>query len=104
MGSLPEGTVTFLFTDVEGSTRLLERFGDRLTEALTAHHDLAAEAVTANGGVIFETVGDAVYAAFADPLAGARGALAVQRAMLGHDWGELGEVRVRIALHAGPVE
>jgi hypothetical protein len=53
---------------------------------------------------VFETVGDAVYAAFADPAACACAALAAQRAMLTHDWGPLGDVRIRIALHRGPVE
>jgi predicted ATPase/class 3 adenylate cyclase len=101
---LPEGTVNFLFSDVEGSTRLLERFGDRLTAALVAHHELLARAVAEEDGVVFETVGDAVYAAFAEPLACARAAVAAQRAMLTYDWGALGDVRIRIALHRGPVE
>ena len=100
----PEGIVSFLFTDIEGSTRLLERFGDRLTAALTEHHELLARAVEANGGGVFETVGDAVYAAFADPAACACAAVAIQAAMLAHDWGPLGDVRVRVALHRGSVE
>ena len=104
MSALPEGVVSFLFTDVEGSTRLLERFGGRLTEALKTHHDLIAAAVEEHGGVVFETVGDAVYAAYRDPVACARSAVSIQRAILGHDWAELGEVRVRIALHVGAVE
>jgi class 3 adenylate cyclase len=59
---LPTGTVTFLFTDVESSTRLLEQHPSTYRAALRRHHDLLREAVEAHGGVVFETVGDAVSA------------------------------------------
>ncbi|MDP9249910.1 MAG: hypothetical protein M3O78_00875, partial [Chloroflexota bacterium] len=61
---LPAGVVTFLFTDLEGSTRLLERDPKGMGVAMARHHELLAQAVDDHGGVIFETVGDAVYAAF----------------------------------------
>ena len=102
--ALPEGDVTFLFTDIEGSTRLLERFGDRLTSAMALHHELLTDAVATHGGVVFETVGDAVYAAFPRPLGGVQAAAAAHRAMAAQDWGDLGAVRVRIAVHRGEVE
>jgi predicted ATPase len=104
MRPLPEGDVAFLFSDIEGSTRLLERFGAHLTTAMGAHHDLLTSPVQAHDGVVFETVGDAVYAAFSDPMDAALAAAACHRAMATTDWGELGDVRVRIALHRGPVE
>ena len=63
--TLPAGTVTFLFTDLEGSTRLLEAHPAAYHDAVARHHALLLEAVTSHGGVVFETVGDAVYAAFA---------------------------------------
>jgi predicted ATPase len=71
---------------------------------VTRHHDLMAAAVTDHRGVVFETVGDAVYAAFAHPADGVRAAIVAQRAMQTEPWGDLGDVRVRIAVHLGPVE
>ena len=67
--ALPEGTVTFLFTDLEGSTRLREAHPAASREAVARHHALLRAAVEANGGTVFETVGDAVCAAFAAPAA-----------------------------------
>src|SRR5262245_65813042 len=65
--TLPTGTVTFLFTDLEGSTRLLQAHPAAYREAVRRHHELLLEAVEASDGAVFETVGDAVYAAFARP-------------------------------------
>jgi len=67
MPALPSGTVTFLFTDVERSTRLLERHPEAYRSAITQHHTILREAVEQNHGAVFETVSDAVYAAFASP-------------------------------------
>ena len=75
MPDLPSGTVTFLFSDVEGSTQLLEEHGAALGVALARHHAMFEEIVAEHGGGIFETVGDAVYAAFADPSAAVAAAL-----------------------------
>jgi len=104
MDSLPDGIVTFLFTDVEGSTRLLERDPDALDTALARHHEILAVAVAAHRGAVFETVGDAVYAAFASPTDGLAAAAAIQRAMAATDWSPLPPLRVRIAVERGPVE
>ena len=65
--ALPSGVVTFLFTDVEGSTQLPNAHLDAHRAAVRRHHDLLAAAVVVNHGVVFETVGEAVYAAFARP-------------------------------------
>jgi class 3 adenylate cyclase len=62
MADLPTGTVTFLFTDLEGSTRLLQAHPHAYREAVARHHALLRGAVEGHGGVVFETVGDAVYA------------------------------------------
>jgi predicted ATPase/class 3 adenylate cyclase len=102
--ALPTGTVTFLFTGVEGSTRLLERFPTAYPAALARQATLVRGAIEAYGGVIFETVGDAVYAAFpraADAVAAAREA---QLALEAKPWGEVGAIRVRMGLHTGEVE
>src|SRR5262245_17594879 len=102
-GALPTGTVTFLFTDLEGSTRLLEAHPDAYREAVARHHALLLQAVEARGGVVFETVGDAVYAAFRRPTDAVRAALAGQRALQAHDWGAA-PLRARMGLHHGEVD
>jgi predicted ATPase/class 3 adenylate cyclase len=104
---LPTGTVTFLFTDLEGSTRLLEAHPAAYRDAVRRHHALLRGAVEANGGVVFETVGDAVYAAFARPTDAVAAALAGQVALHQEDWGALGAagaLRARMGLHTGEVE
>jgi basic membrane lipoprotein Med (substrate-binding protein (PBP1-ABC) superfamily)/class 3 adenylate cyclase len=100
----PDGTVAFLFSDVEGSTQLLERHGAAMGAALERHHLLLERSVRAHGGVVFETVGDAVYAAFARPEAAAAAALDAHRALGAEDWTPIVRLAVRIALHTGPVE
>jgi predicted ATPase/class 3 adenylate cyclase len=101
---LPEGEVTFLFTDVQGSTRLLEEHPEAYGERIARHHELLATAVTGKRGVVFETIGDAVYAAFADPRDAVDAAVDGQRALAAEDWAPLGEIKVRMGLHTGPVE
>jgi len=104
MSELASGTVTFLFTDVEGSTRLLERYPEAYRSAIARHHTILREAVEQNHGSLFETVGDAVYAAFGTPGDAVLAALRAQRDLHGAAWGALGPLRVRMALHTGEVE
>jgi predicted ATPase/class 3 adenylate cyclase len=104
MTELPSGAVTFLFSDVEGSTQLLERHGARMGPALARHHELFEQTVSAHDGAIFETVGDAVYAAFAGPSDAVGAALDAQRALVAEDWGPIARLAVRIAIHTGEVE
>ena len=101
---LPAGTVSFLFTDIEGSTRLLEQHPQEMGAAMSRHHDLLRDAVEANSGIVFETLGDGVYASFARAGDGVRAAIAGQRAIGAEDWGEVGEIRVRMGLHTGDVQ
>jgi predicted ATPase len=103
-GALPAGTVTFLFTDLEGSTRLLEAHPTAYRDAVRRHHDLLRETVEGHGGVVFETVGDAVYAAFAQATDAVAAALAGQVALQREDWEEVGALRARMGLHTGEVE
>jgi predicted ATPase/class 3 adenylate cyclase len=103
-GALPAGTVTFLFTDLAGSTRLLEAHPAAYRVAVRRHHALLRAAVEGHGGAVFETVGDAVYAAFARPTDAAAAALAGQLALRAEAWGEVGELRARVGLHTGEVE
>src|SRR5438477_6330696 len=99
---LPEGTVTFLFTDIEGSTRLLIEDPQLYADALLRHDEILRTAVDANDGVVFETVGDAFYAAFADPVAAVEAALSAQLALRAEPWAA-GPIKARMAVHAGPV-
>ncbi len=104
MALLPSGMVTFLFTDVQGSTLLLERHPEAYPSAIARHHAVLAGAVAQNRGAVFETVGDAVYAAFASPRDAVAAALLAQRELRGASWGETGPLRVRMGLHTGEVE
>jgi class 3 adenylate cyclase/DNA-binding CsgD family transcriptional regulator len=102
--ALPEGTVTFLFTDLEGSARPLQVHPDAYRDAVRRHHALLREAVEAHGGVVFEKVGDAVYAAFAQATDAVAAALAGQLALRREDWGAVGELRARMGVHSGEAE
>jgi class 3 adenylate cyclase len=101
MTSLPSGTVTFVFSDIEGSTSLLKRLGDRYAEVLAEHRRLVRETFGAQGGVEIDTQGDAFFFAFARARDAVGGAVAVQRAHAEHAWPEGETVRVRMGLHTG---
>jgi predicted ATPase/class 3 adenylate cyclase len=101
MTALPTGIVTFLFTDVEGSTRLWEADPAAMRQAVDRHLTLLDEAIVAHRGVHFKTMGDAVQAAFTTPDDALAAAVAGQRALVAADWGELGPLRVRMAVHVG---
>ncbi|MDX6512134.1 MAG: hypothetical protein QOE36_1638, partial [Gaiellaceae bacterium] len=101
MVELPQGTVTFLFTDIEGSTRLLKHLGDRYSDVLGVHRRLLRDAAEARDGREVDTQGDSFFFAFARANAALGAAVAAQRALAEHDWPEGGEVRVRMGLHTG---
>jgi predicted ATPase/class 3 adenylate cyclase len=98
---LPSGTVTFLFTDIEGSTQLWERHRQAMPAALARHEAILRQAIASRGGVVFKTIGDAVCAAFASALDAVQAALAAQRALATESWAI--PLRVRMALHTGVV-
>jgi predicted ATPase/class 3 adenylate cyclase len=98
---LPTGTVTFLFTDIEGSTKLWEQYPDAMREALQRHDTLLREAVEANGGYVFKTVGDAFCAAFPTAVDALAATLSAHRALQAEDWGETGPLKIRAGLHTG---
>jgi predicted ATPase len=101
---LPSGTVAFLLTDIEGSTARWERNRQAMTAVVARHMALLDAAIHAHGGVHFKTVGDAVQAAFPTAHAALAASLDAQRALLAEDWGELGPLRVRMAIHAGEAD
>src|SRR6188508_1269385 len=96
--------LTFLFADVEGSTRLMERHGADAGAALSRYHELVALAASRHGGKLFERIGDGAYACFTDAGEAVAAADAVQRAIVEHDWGVIGRMRVRISIVTGDVE
>jgi predicted ATPase/class 3 adenylate cyclase len=104
MDSLPTGTVTFLFTDIEGSTKLWGQYPEAMKAALARHDALLRAAIEAQGGYVFKTVGDAFCAAFNTATEAMIAAVAAQRALHAEAWGQTGEVRVRMALHTGAAE
>ncbi len=104
MDTLPGGTVTFLFTDIEGSTLLLKQLGPAWGATLDAHHELLRAAIEGAGGKKVNTNGDAVFAVFPRPLDAIAAAAAAQCALAGTDWPEGVRLRVRMGLHTGEAE
>src|SRR5438445_342493 len=101
---LPTGTVTFLFTDIEGSTPLWEREPGPMRAALAQHDAILQRAVAAHQGVHYKTIGDAIQAAFALPADAVAAALAAQRELEAAEWLTSAPLRVRMGLHTGPAE
>ena len=99
--SLPTGTVTFLFTDIEGSTRLLHALGDRFDAVLNRHHEVLRGALIGRGGVEVATEGDSFFVVFPSPSAAVETAILAQRALHEEDWGDGVELRVRMGIHTG---
>jgi predicted ATPase/class 3 adenylate cyclase/DNA-binding CsgD family transcriptional regulator len=101
VSGLPSGPVTFLFTDIEGSTRLVKALRDRYAQVLAAHQRIIRAAIAAQGGYEVDTQGDAFFAAFGSAKQAVLCALEIQRALAAHDWPDSGQVRVRIGVHTG---
>src|SRR3712207_3168389 len=101
MPEFPGGTVTLLFTDIEGSTRLLRRLDERYAEVLAEHHQLLRAAFATHGGREVDTQGDSFFVAFPRAVDAVRAAVDAQRALAHHPWPEGGSVRVRMGLHTG---
>lgn len=101
---LPTGTVTFLFTDIEGSTSRWEHDQETMAAALVRHDALLREAIVLHGGYVFKTVGDAFYAAFPTAVQALTASLTAQRALAATDWQHSDPLRVRMAIHTGAAE
>jgi class 3 adenylate cyclase len=101
MADLPSGAVTFVFTDIEGSTQLVRQLRDRYAEALTEHQRLVRAAFTGHGGHEIDTQGDAFFYAFGNAHEAVLAAVEAQLALSGHPWTDESELKVRIGVHTG---
>jgi class 3 adenylate cyclase/CheY-like chemotaxis protein len=101
MQALPTGTVTFLFTDLEASTQLAHRLGDRWQEVLVEHRRLVRAAVAEAPGREIDSRGDELFIAFEDAGAGAAAAIEAQRAICDHPWPKSAQLRIRMGMHTG---
>jgi len=104
VSKLPTGTVTFLMTDIEGSTRLWEAHGHRVSGAIARHFALLERAVAKHKGSVVKSVGDGVHAVFANAPDALAAAVAGQKALRSERWPPGMNIRVRMALHAGVAE
>jgi predicted ATPase/class 3 adenylate cyclase len=102
--ALPTGAVTFLFTDIEGSTERWDTHREAMSSAVKCHDLIGRAAMAAHGGYVFKTVGDAFCVAFARPEAAVAAALDFQRALAAEDFAAVGGLRVRASLHVGAAE
>ncbi len=98
---LPQGTVTFLFTDIEGSTELLKQLRDQYTKLLSGQRDMLRAIFDKWGGREVDTQGDAFFVSFSRAMDAVKAVVEIQRALAGHDWPEGAQVRVRMGLHTG---
>ena len=101
MTTPPTGTVTFFFSDIEGSTRLLEALGEDYRDLLERHHRLVRETFERCGAVEVGSEGDSFFAIFASATDAVTSAVAIQRAIAAETWPRASMVRVRIGLHTG---
>jgi class 3 adenylate cyclase len=101
---LRSGTVTFPFTDIQGSTPLWEREPEKMAAALQVHNAALRQAIQANGGWVFKIVGDAFQVAFATAPQALQTAIEGQRALQSAAWNELGPLQVRMGLHTGEAQ
>jgi predicted ATPase/class 3 adenylate cyclase len=104
MDAPPTGTVTFLFTDIEGSTRMWEHDAEAMQAALSRHDRILRDAIEGHRGYVFKTVGDAFCAAFPTASDALETTLEAQRTLLSYPWEETGPLRLRMALHTGAAE
>ncbi|HEV8596927.1 MAG TPA: tetratricopeptide repeat protein, partial [Candidatus Dormibacteraeota bacterium] len=99
--TLPTGTVTFLFTDIEGSTRLMQELGDAYVPLQVVHHELLRNAFRSNDGRELRTEGDSFFCVFASAVDACQAAATAQRSFAQHPWPKGGAIRVRVGLHTG---
>jgi class 3 adenylate cyclase len=97
----PHGTVTFVFTDIEGSTELLKRLGDGYAGVVSEHRRILRDEFGGRGGTEMDTQGDAFFFSFSRARDAVAGAVAGQLALAHHEWPHDAQIRVRMSLHTG---
>ena len=100
---LPTGTITFLFTDIQGSTKLVQQLGAGYPELLERHQAILRAAFERHGGTEVSTEGDSFFVVFRTAPDAIAAAVEGQRALETHDWPEDARVRVRMGLHTGRI-
>jgi class 3 adenylate cyclase len=101
VSTLQGGTVTFVFTDIAGSTDLLKQLGDRYVDALADHRRIVRDEFRARGGEEVDTQGDAFFYCFGSAKNAVAAAVAAQQGLAAHDWPDGSELRVRMSIHTG---
>src|SRR5688572_10196238 len=101
--SLPSGTVTFLFTDIEGSTRLAQQYPEAMPALLARHHEILNQSVQAQNGYIFQIVGDSFAVAFHSALDALNAALSAQQLLQNEAWSPA-PIKVRMGIHTGTAQ
>lgn len=104
MNNKPSGTVTFLFSDIEGSTLRWEKNAELMRSAFSRQESIMREAMNDYGGYVYKMIGDAFQVAFNTAREALDAAIMAQRALQNGAWGEIGPIKVRMALHTGVVE
>jgi predicted ATPase/class 3 adenylate cyclase len=102
--NLPSGTITFLFTDIQGSTQLWQQYPADMPQALQRHHAILRQSIEENDGYVFQIIGDAFCAAFHTIQDGLLAAIDAQRRLGDEEWGKTGPIQVRMALHSGAAD
>ncbi|HEV8655700.1 MAG TPA: adenylate/guanylate cyclase domain-containing protein [Candidatus Limnocylindria bacterium] len=97
-------TFTFLFTDIESSTQLFQQYPHAYPQAVTRHHELLRKAIATRGGHLFETIGDAVFAAFPRSADAVLASVEAQRALSAEKWADVGKIRVRMGVHTAEAD
>ena len=100
MGNLPSGTVTFLFTDIEGSTKLAQEHPDEMPALLARHNEILNQAIEANNGYVFQIVGDSFSASFHSASDALNAALIAQQTLQNETWSPA-PIKVRMGIHTG---
>src|SRR5689334_12047075 len=100
---LPTGTVTFLFTDIEGSTKLAQQYPDAMPTLLARHHEILHQSIQAQNGYVFQIIGDAFCAAFHTAPEAFKAALAAQQTLVCEPWSPA-PIKVRMGIHTGAAQ
>src|SRR5688572_23274529 len=100
MNELPTGTVTFLFTDIEGSTKIAQEHSDEMPALLARHHEILHQAIEKQNGYIFQIIGDAFCVAFSSAINALHAALDAQRCLQNEAWTPA-PIKVRMGIHTG---